>query len=707
METGPQPSNRLSLFLLIFLLAFVALALHCSAGPWWKDSGELAAAFLAGSIAHPGGFSANAMLAALVAQLPLGSLHHGLALFSALCAALAAGFLGLLIAGSIASPWARPLGLLGALGFLLTRTVWIHSVSVEVYAPSVALAAFGLWNCVGYLEGPGGGLRLRGLRETSLLLGLSLGFHITSTMVLGLCLLALLAAPGRPRFDARGLASALGLALLGSLVCLYLPLRYATNPPHPFAAVDGLSTLWAHLSGSSIRGAFGKTMLDFSPLALADNARLYWSQTWDQCGLALPLALGWLLWLAVAGRRRPGDTWSQILLVALLLADGAFSILLNPMGQPEFQTGLLSRFALFALAGRGLLVLLASASRWRLRLPALALSGLVVLLALLLPLGPATSLPLVERHPGLMQDRGGPADPLLVSPCRHLEAPSLYLERLWAEPPEALALTGLDDASSLGIFGQGVEGRRPDLLLVVKQFLGDPALQVAARETHGQFFPQDQVQGPAALRSLLGLALAQGRTVLWQRGQEAQEGLRSGLGWVDSFPLERLVPRAELECAQSPPVPLWLISCRPDQLGATVWSQDFSLAGVCYLEDCGEAGLQQAAGQFGRAVEMDPRNCKAWNNLAAFYGRSNQAQPALAATLRAVTVCPRNPAARVNELRYLYLTGNPEGARIRAPLLLDQVSDPQKARGMLMRLAGQLRGGGLEEDAQFLELLTK
>ena len=711
MEAGPRSRIPATLFLVTFAAAFAALVWHCAAGPWWKDSGELASAFLAGSIAHPGGFAANAMLAGPLAHLPLGSLHFGVVLLSVTSGALASALLALLILGTSTRAWGLLPGLFGAAAFLLTRTTWGHSVAVEVYAPAAAFSAFALWNCHRYLEGPGEARARAGLLEASLLLGLSLGFHITATLVAGLAGLTILATSPWSRQTLRRLPAALGLALLGALVCLYLPLRFAAHPPHPFAAVEGLSGLLAHLSGSSIRGAFAQRMLEFSPLAIQDNANLFFGQLWDQCGLALPVVVAWLGWQAL-GRRlgAPVGRPTDALLLLVLMADALFSIQLNPMGQAEFQTGVLARFAVFALAGRGLLAALEAAAGLQSRLVAPALAALAGVLVLLLPLWPALSLPAGQRHPGLLTSRTSDEPsltPFFGSPCNLVEGPTLYLESLWSAPPGALALTGLDDASALAIHGRVVENRRPDLFVAVKQFLTEPTLQVAARQAQPQFYPADYGQGPVNLRSFLDLARAQGRRVLWQRGQESLESARAGLQGAPRFPLESLEPRPPKSCQESPPVNRWLIGCRPDALGATVWSQDFSLEGLGYLEDCGEDGLEQAARQFARAVEMDPGNCKAWNNLAAYYGRSNQAQPALSATLRAVTQCPRNPAARVNELRYLYLTGNPEGARLRAPQLLDEVTDPDRARAMLQRLASQLRRGGLEDDARFLETLTR
>jgi len=135
-------------------LAFAVYAWAAAPGPYWLDSQELGAAGVRLGSPHPTGFPLFAVLARLVAWLPLGELAWRVHLVSALSAAVAVGFtvaLLLRIAGQ------DLVGLVVALtgGVLLGASAGFFAMATvtEVYAPTAAFLALALWLVVRAAEG--------------------------------------------------------------------------------------------------------------------------------------------------------------------------------------------------------------------------------------------------------------------------------------------------------------------------------------------------------------------------------------------------------------------------------------------------------------------------------------------------------------------------------------------------------------------------
>jgi hypothetical protein len=144
-----------------------------------SDGGELITASFTLGVPHPPGYPTYVVLGKLFSLLPLGPIAFRYNLFSAVCAALAAG----LLAAAIRVHWGqrvRPAAAVAtALAFAWLPLVWSQAVVAEVYALNLlGVAAFTLaW--VGRAPTAGVGL----------LLGLAVTAHPTSLLLLPAALL--------------------------------------------------------------------------------------------------------------------------------------------------------------------------------------------------------------------------------------------------------------------------------------------------------------------------------------------------------------------------------------------------------------------------------------------------------------------------------------------------------------------------------------
>jgi hypothetical protein len=269
------------------------------------DSAELTtAAYLLG-IAHPPGAPGYLLLAHLFTTIPLGDVGYRVNLFSAVAAAAAVGFLY-----AVARRCARNavVALLACWLLAFSYYFWIAAVAAEIYALEAACFAAALWLALRWGEHRAAATPpLLGL-----LLGYSLGVHLSLLLVLpGFALL--LAAPPR-RLD-RGAAVALLLGFAaGAGVYLYLPLRAAAalplNPARDYWGVD-LTTargLWWMISGRAFARHFFAPGLAALPGEMATFASYLWNNF---------LALGAVL--AVPGIRAGlrDDRWLHAALLSM------------------------------------------------------------------------------------------------------------------------------------------------------------------------------------------------------------------------------------------------------------------------------------------------------------------------------------------------------------------------------------------------------
>lgn len=151
------------------------------------DGGELITASFTLGVPHPPGYPTYVVLGKLVSLLPLGTVAFRYNLFSAVCAALAAG----LLAAAIRVHWAgrvRPVvAVAAALAFAWLPLVWSQAVVAEVYALNLLFVAAFVLGWVGCGPTAGAGL----------LLGLAVTAHPTSLLLLPAAMLGVGQSRGR------------------------------------------------------------------------------------------------------------------------------------------------------------------------------------------------------------------------------------------------------------------------------------------------------------------------------------------------------------------------------------------------------------------------------------------------------------------------------------------------------------------------------
>ncbi len=352
----PRPRPGLSRFAagalpLAALTAAIALAVYAPTVArdltWAGDGGELITASMTLGVPHPPGYPTYVLLGRLFALLPAGTVAWRFNLFSAVCAAAAAG----LLAVAIRRAWggrARPVAAVAAaLAFAFLPLVWSQAVVAEVYSLNLLLVAAFL--AVWAARGPG--------LASGLCLGLALTTHLTSLLLLPAALLA--AGPGRARLLA-------GCAL-GLLPLLALPWLARGDSPVVWGQPDTLRGWWWLVSGRLYAAN-----LRVPPAAWPDAARL--------AGLLRALAVGATALLAGRadiGRRaaapaRPAAGRRPLLLGATA---GLYALFALVYATPDAAVLLLPALLLlaFLLAPR-----LDALGAWAVVLPlALAVAGLV------------------------------------------------------------------------------------------------------------------------------------------------------------------------------------------------------------------------------------------------------------------------------------------------------------------------------------------
>ena len=456
-------------------------------------------------MAHPTGFPAYMILAKLATFLPFGHIGFRINLLSLVCGAATVALTYRLCLRLMRdeSPTASAAASAGALLLGFGSTFWLHATTAEVYAPNalaLVVLAHLLWS--GVVD-----RSARAMRMAAVLSGLGVGIHASFVVIGGPMWLAALACRGRDSQGARrawlDLRWAIPLALVGVLVFAYLPIRAAQLPWRNWGDPQTVAALWSHLSGARIRDAFGDSM---GGGLLDVNLQVAIFQLMGQVSWA---GAGAVLGICLMALRAPK---AALLVAAMWVGDFAFTVLLNPMGMNDVQTGLMTSLAtviasVFALAWVGKVLYLR------------AFSG-----------APAAILLFVT---GL-----GLATPAMVSggrvrDTRGLYHPSYQADRLFDRaPPRSLILVSSDDFASSTTYLQGVENRRPDCTTVVKQHVGDrdyiegllhhqgaehltPRLMKALREG----------EPPRDLLSILVAENAARRPVYWELGDAGMDSL--------------------------------------------------------------------------------------------------------------------------------------------------------------------------------------
>lgn len=657
-----------SLYLALVCLTLAPLTWLANGSPFLKDAGELTSSLWNGGIAHPTGFALQHVLAGIWRTIPLGAASLRMSWLSALSAAFVVLFAGLavnvLVRGKEGVRGATSIiGILAGTGLLLGDVAWFHTVNVEVYLPSLAVAALLVY------------LALRAVEEEDrrfwhlfcLAGGLGLGLHVTVVGVACIGAAGLIA--GRLNKGSCTLGNNLRelffpgvlFVLGGSLVVLYLPLRGITEPIRVWADVSTFQGLIGHLTGRSIRSSFAGTMLATGDASWV-HLQVYSGQLLDMVGTWLPLAVvgAW-----ATARRRP---LVALLLLSWLVLDGVFAVFVNPMGLMEKQTSLLSLFilALLAGAGAGLVTDLVLSIRGPIR-AFLVPAALCTVMALLLA-SPIRSLSPAERR-----SRAGDHGYGMVRGA------------FFGLGPDGLLVTSQDDLSALAIYFAEVERRRPDVVHLIKHFICD----VPFRNGVGRRNPDGAIVGLWGEASS-ACAGGDGEEVLaaWRKFLPALATLAPPLRWeLGDGELDRalqplLVPnypvfdvrwglgeeerrfRTEAFVGQMRGSDKQLAAHFADDISRGVISEFYRLTGTFLLgSGLSESVRESDCEMLLASVRLDGGNCRGWNNLGVCRVLAGLLDEGLAACQSGREACPRYVRVRLSELRYLLQAGRYDEAQ--------------------------------------------
>jgi len=254
----------------------------------WGDSSELITAAYYLGVGHSPGYPTWMLLAHPFSRLPIGDVAFRVNFMTALCGAVAVALLYLVYARIARS---RPAGVIAALTFAFSPTFWDQTTEAEVYTLHVCFAAIiiliGLaWRRTG---------SDRWLYLLSLLIGVSLGNHALTALMIPALLYLVWAERGRRFLTLRRVGICFGLLLLGLSIYAYEPIRATANPPPHLNNPHSLADMWDQLTAPGARASmFDRGLL--VPLIRARNniMQLLRKFTWPGCALAL-LGIG-LLW---------------------------------------------------------------------------------------------------------------------------------------------------------------------------------------------------------------------------------------------------------------------------------------------------------------------------------------------------------------------------------------------------------------------------
>ncbi|MEP6638317.1 MAG: DUF2723 domain-containing protein [Chloroflexota bacterium] len=400
-------------------------------GVAFGDWGEMQTVAHVLGVAHPTGYPSYIVFAWLAELVPIGSIAFRANFLSAV---LVAGALGTVTLISIRLGVRPLIAGAGALALGAVGTVWAAATVAEVNPLHLLFGALILHRAVVWED-----RRSRSdLVLGGLLIGLALGNHLLTLFIIPFVAVFVLWAGRREILDRpRILVQAVAAALLGLTVYLYIPIAAGGSPPLPYnhpVTLDGV--VWL-VSGTQFRGQF-----DFlspnGPGEFVAALPALWALLAARATPLLPI-LG-LAGLALLVRRRPAFG----LMCASMLASGVY-VWANYL---QLEHYLLVPWLLLAIGGSVALEWIAAAVTRQPRRLATLDGGVLVgtaTLAFALALG-TINWSISDRS----SDRSGKD----------------YVDSVFATLPTDAAILSYWDASTPLWYGQHVEGRRPDTLIV-------------------------------------------------------------------------------------------------------------------------------------------------------------------------------------------------------------------------------------------------
>ena len=255
-----------------FFFPFIIYLLTLAPTIFHLDSAELTTAAATLGLTRATGYPLYLILGHLWSWIPLGDIGFRLNLFSAFNGAITIVLLERVLRRLELNPWTS----LGAVSvFAFSIYFWELSLIAEVYTLHTALMAGIIFALLRWAEDP---VPWR-LSLVSLLVGLSLGNHLSTILLIPGIIWFLLASHRRRIIHLRTIAFATLSLLVGLSVYLYLPVRYAANPAFNYAGHYDASGLFQPLNLQSLHGILwlisGK---DFSEWMFINQGILLWSE---------------------------------------------------------------------------------------------------------------------------------------------------------------------------------------------------------------------------------------------------------------------------------------------------------------------------------------------------------------------------------------------------------------------------------------------
>ena len=287
------------------------------------DSAELTTGAYTLGIVHPPGSPVYLLLGHLFTWLPVGDVGYRVNLLSVVAGGVMVGFLYLILHQLTHLRW---LALIVTWFLAFSYYTWISALTAELYALQGAWVAGLFWLALRWREQQ----RPWQLLLFTFMVGLGLGNHLSLVLLIpGFTVLLfvalsprppLAASPPRP-FTATLLLAAAATGLLGTLIYLYLPIRYL-SPDNLNYARDywgiNLTTwkgFWWMVSGR----IFGSLFLGVPSERLPGELLTYLHQLWSNF-LGLGFILG-VVGVVLDFRRRP---WLHLALGLMFLMHSAF-----------------------------------------------------------------------------------------------------------------------------------------------------------------------------------------------------------------------------------------------------------------------------------------------------------------------------------------------------------------------------------------------
>jgi tetratricopeptide (TPR) repeat protein len=658
------------------------------------DSGELAVAATTLGIAHPPGYPLWTLLGRLATMVLPGTPAVSLNLFSAICAAGAAGILALVLTMLTE----RRLASAGvALAFAFARAVWVNAVVVEVYALNLLLTLAAL---AAALAARRGSARLFLL--AAYLLGLGAANHpfalLAGPFVVALALAPAARAPESSDARIRRLLPMGALFLLGASVYLYLPVRWAAGPAMNWGGIRNLAEIWDHVTRSQY-GGLGEAGADTT---YALRLRVFAAVLAKSApGLALAAAAFGLLSLLRSHRTKRAALLAGLFLLARPAVAAVIRYEDTALDRSVVSVYFLTAVAAaFLLAGTGVAALEESVMRRFASRPALARVAAAAIAALLPATVFARNLALCDRSKSTMA--------------------KTYAQAAIGSLPEGSRFYGMGDNECFIIYYfHVVEGLRPDILFC------DRTLNLVV-ESYGPDFP--------ALSRHERKALSLAREAELAFAERDRAVFYSDRAEVDEFGGCRIEPNGVvfqlLRPGESPADVAWgnivppptdpddyletiLVSTSLYRQGETLLrlgrhdearaSFDAATAraggvaalhrnlGLAYL-DLGD--MDAAEARFLRAIELDPDNEDALYNTAIFYAMRDRVEDSLHYFEPLVRAGSEYPEVYLNYGIQLVRAGRLEDALPQAARALAIAPDLQPARDLETAVREGLAIGG-------------